>query len=75
MTEPKAVETLTYEESREELKRIVHALETGSAPLEETLRMWKRGEELAGHCQRILASAQAEVDAALKQETGPAETA
>ncbi len=75
MTEPVAVESLTYEQSREELRGIVQALETGSAPLEETLQLWKRGEELARHCQAILASAQAEVNAALEQDSENSEPA
>ncbi|MCS4485224.1 exodeoxyribonuclease VII small subunit [Gleimia sp. 6138-11-ORH1] len=52
------VATLTYEQARDELINIVRALETGSAPLEETLKMWERGEALAQHCQQILQAAQ-----------------
>ncbi len=49
---------MTYEQARDELRQIVVALESGSAPLEETLKLWKRGEELAKHCQKILDDAQ-----------------
>lgn len=55
---------LTYEAARDELRGIVQALETGSAPLEETLELWKRGEELVRYCQHILLSAQRTVAAA-----------
>lgn len=44
----------TYEEARDELRQIVVSLESGSAPLEETLKLWKRGEELAKYCQGVL---------------------
>lgn len=54
-TDPTA---LSYEQARDELIAIVRALETGSAPLEETLQMWERGEVLAARCQQILSAAQ-----------------
>lgn len=62
------VGTLTYEQARDELRSIVQSLETGSAPLEETLRLWQRGEELSRHCQHILQKAQKKMDEAVKVE-------
>jgi exodeoxyribonuclease VII small subunit len=38
---------LSYEQAREELAEIVESLEDGSATLEESLKLWERGEELA----------------------------
>lgn len=58
------VSTLSYEAARDELRRIVQALETGSAPLEETLQLWQRGEDLAKHCRQILENAQRKIEAA-----------
>lgn len=55
---------LSYEAARDELRQIVQALEMGSAPLEETLNLWQRGEELVKYCQNILLSAQQKVAAA-----------
>lgn len=52
-------EQITYEQARDELVAIVKKLETGSAPLEETLSMWERGEALAGRCHAILSKAEA----------------
>ena len=62
------VSTLGYEEARDELRGIVQALETGSAPLEQTLKLWQRGEELSRHCQHILTAASRKVEAAAQAE-------
>ena len=57
---------LSYEESREELAEIVESLEDGSATLEESLKLWERGEELAKICQEWLDGAKKKIDAAKK---------
>ena len=64
MTEPPAEPTLTYEQAREELVALVQRLETGGAPLDESLRLWERGEELATICQQWLDGAKARIEAA-----------
>src|SRR5699024_11838458 len=57
MTEPATqqdqpdISTLSYEQAREELVMTVKRLETGNLPLEESLRLWERGEALADRCQ------------------------
>lgn len=58
---------LTYEAARDELKEVVHKLESGGVPLAESLALWERGEELAKLCERWLDGAQAKVDEARKQ--------
>ncbi|MGI9198445.1 MAG: exodeoxyribonuclease VII small subunit [Candidatus Nanopelagicaceae bacterium] len=47
-------EKLSYEAAREELTKVVEQLESGSASLEESLKLWERGEELAKICQEWL---------------------
>ena len=64
------ISALSYEEAKEELVAIVAALENGSAPLEESMRMWERGEALAAHCPQWLDQAQAAVEG---EERAPAE--
>ena len=54
----------TYEQAREELVAVVQKLESGGAPLDESLALWERGEQLATLCQELLDGAQARVDAA-----------
>jgi exodeoxyribonuclease VII small subunit len=56
---------ISYEAARAELREIVQALESGGQPLEESLSLWQRGEELAGICQRWLDGARARLDAAI----------
>lgn len=56
---------ISYEQARAELREIVQALEGGGQPLEESLSLWQRGEELAGICQRWLDGARARLDAAI----------
>lgn len=57
----KAAPEPTYEAARDELARVVAALEAGGLTLEESLALWERGEELAGTCQRWLEAARARV--------------
>jgi exodeoxyribonuclease VII small subunit len=68
MTDPVGAETLSYEQARDELVLIVQRLESGGAPLEESLALWERGEELAAICQAWLDGAKAKVDAARTEE-------
>jgi exodeoxyribonuclease VII small subunit len=58
------VDSLSYEEARAELARVVERLESGGGTLEEALSLWERGEQLAAACQRWLDGARARLDAA-----------
>ena len=62
-------EELTYEAAREELLKVVQKLETGGAPLAESMALWKRGEELAGICQGHLDAARKLVEQARADKT------
>lgn len=62
------VEALGYEQARDELVEVVRRLEAGGASLEESLRLWERGEALADRCEQWLAGARARLDAALASE-------
>jgi exodeoxyribonuclease VII small subunit len=55
----------SYEAARAELTEVVRALESGGQSLEESLRLWQRGEELAQICQRWLDGAAARLDEAI----------
>jgi exodeoxyribonuclease VII small subunit len=50
---------LSYEAARDELIGIVAQLEGGQAGLEESMRLWQRGEALAAHCSTWLDGAEA----------------
>ena len=64
MTEPPANPPISYEQARDELVALVQRLETGGAPLDESLALWERGEQLAAICQAWLDGAKAQVEAA-----------
>ena len=55
---------LSYEEARDELTKVVDTLEAGGVGLEESLKLWERGEELASICQQWLDGARAKLEAA-----------
>ena len=54
---------ISYEAARDELAEVVASLETGSATLEASLKLWERGDELAKICQEWLDGAKAKLDA------------
>ena len=49
---------LTYEQAFAELEASVAALESGQHPLDETLRLFERGQELVRHCASLLDQAE-----------------
>ena len=55
-------ETTSYEQARDELVVTVQKLEAGGIPLEESIALWERGEELARICQQWLDGARARLD-------------
>lgn len=67
------VEQMTYEQAREELIAVVTKLETGGAPLEESLALWQRGEALADHCERWLDGASTRLEEVRKSLEGSSE--
>ncbi len=62
------VETLTYEQARDELARVVRGLEAGGLTLEQSIALWERGERLADRCQTLLDEAQRRLDSAQRKE-------
>lgn len=56
--------TLSYEQARDELVRVVTELEQGAASLEESIALWERGEALAKRCEEWLIGAKERLDAA-----------
>lgn len=68
------VASLSYEEAKEELVTIVSTLESGSASLEDSMRLWERGEALANHCTQWLDQAQASVEGGAHTPSDPADS-
>ena len=59
---------ISYEAARDELTQVVSSLETGGATLEDSLKLWERGEELAKICQEWLDGAKAKLDSVKPSE-------
>lgn len=66
-----SAERPTYEQARDELVEIVRQLEAGGVTLEESLKLWERGEELARICQEWLDGARARLEAAAPDLADP----
>ena len=62
MSEPAAIDTLTFEQALSELEQIVARLESGQAPLEDSIRMYERGAALKTHCETRLEAARLRVE-------------
>ena len=63
---------LSYEQARAELEEVVRRLEAGGVPLEESLALWERGEELARICQSWLDGARRRLERGAEPEHPPA---
>jgi exodeoxyribonuclease VII small subunit len=60
------ISELSYEQARDELTRVLNELEAGSVTLEDSMKLWERGEALAKQCEALLAGARKKIDATLK---------
>ncbi|WP_144793358.1 exodeoxyribonuclease VII small subunit [Kocuria palustris] len=58
------IESMGYEQAREELVATVTKLEAGGTALEESLALWERGEALANRCEQWLDGARDRLEAA-----------
>lgn len=72
-TKPSDLDSLSYEQARDELVDVVRRLEAGGASLEESLALWERGEALATRCQQWLDGARQRLDAARAASGDPDE--
>ncbi len=56
------IKALSFEQALEALERIVDDLERGDVPLEQSIRIYERGEALKAHCERLLKAAEDKVE-------------
>jgi exodeoxyribonuclease VII small subunit len=63
-------EELSYEAARDELVAIVAKLEAGGLGLEESLKLWERGEAVAAICQERLEGVRKRLEAAGQDPSG-----
>lgn len=74
-TAPSDAQNMSYEQARDELVTVVRTLEGGNLPLEESLRLWQRGEELADRCQAWLDGARETLNEAQAKRENKTESA
>ena len=58
----KDLSQMSFEEALRALEDVVRRLETGEVPLEESIDLYERGEQLRKHCQARLDAAQARIE-------------
>ncbi|MFM8819858.1 MAG: exodeoxyribonuclease VII small subunit [Phenylobacterium sp.] len=62
MADAADISTLSFEQALAELERIVGQLETGQAPLEDSIALYERGAALKAHCEARLEQARLKVE-------------
>ena len=70
------ISDLTFEDALRALEDVVRRLESGEVPLDESIDLYERGEQLRQHCQARLDAAQARIEKIVAGPDGkPAGTA
>jgi exodeoxyribonuclease VII small subunit len=59
---PGALEGMSFEAALAELEGIVQKLESGDVALEESIRIYERGDALRAHCDKLLKQAEEKVE-------------
>jgi exodeoxyribonuclease VII small subunit len=67
---PSDLATLSFEDGLRALEEIVRKLESGEAPLDESITLYERGEALRKHCQARLDAAQARIERIVQAPDG-----
>ena len=70
MSEPADIESLTFEQALAELEQIVAKLESGQAPLDDSIQMYERGAALKAHCEARLEAARLKVEQIVQRAGG-----
>jgi exodeoxyribonuclease VII small subunit len=55
------IAAMSFEQALDQLERIVDDLERGDVPLEQSIRIYERGEALKKHCDTLLSAAEDKV--------------
>ena len=59
---PQNIKSLSFEQALAELEGIVRRLEAGQVELEESIRIYERGEALKSRCNSLLKQAEARIE-------------
>ncbi len=68
------INALSFEEAMAALESVVAKLESGNAPLEQSIALYTRGTKLKAHCEAKLKDAQAKIEKITLDENGAANT-
>jgi len=71
MSEPAEIASLSFEQALAELEQIVARLESGQAPLEDSIQLYERGAALKAHCEQRLEAARLRVEKIVVGPQGP----
>ena len=66
----KPPEELTFEQAFEELREVVAGLESGELALEDSLKLFERGQALADRCSQLLEQAELRLRQLVPTERG-----
>ena len=61
---------MTFEDALRALETVVRRLESGDVPLDESIALYERGEELRKACQKRLDAAQARIEKIVQDADG-----
>lgn len=64
------IASLSFEEAMAALENVVAKLESGNAPLEQSIALYTRGTKLKAHCEAKLKDAQAKIEKITLDENG-----
>ena len=56
------IKEMSFEQALDALEKIVDDLERGDVPLDQSIRIYERGEALKAHCDRLLKAAEDRVE-------------
>ncbi len=56
------ITAMSFEQALDALERIVDDLERGDVPLDQSIRIYERGEALKAHCEKLLKAAEDKVE-------------
>ncbi|MBZ0164162.1 MAG: exodeoxyribonuclease VII small subunit [Notoacmeibacter sp.] len=56
------IKAMSFEQALDALEKIVDNLERGDVPLDQSIRIYERGEALKKHCDKLLKSAEDKVE-------------
>ena len=68
------MENYSFEESYDELEKILEKLNSGETPLEESLKLYEKAETLIENCNKKLTSAEQKIQTLIKNREGKIET-